>query len=443
MAKIRDNGLIVDNGIDENLKPQGNNSYSSLKFLFDDRQYYSNYVVPYINDKVINSPLYADLLNQNVLFGLMDKKLNIVYRKDEKQFLKKIPSADEKDRYVFNFVADAFNEMNEYISKAAVIGKMPRDSVYFDLKCHNDPTTLDEYLKKNQNDLSDSFLYYLEINQKSSSKIKDAKSFIDQFTIYLTNKIKENKVVTKTTNILESNFYYSFNGLTIDISKDEAGNDTKKFDKYLTDSGFAVFADACKRFGFFIDGRIPWRLMPNLESPAMNSQFGNHNGYMMKNGIYNADYLFSRFFSISAYDELEYIKSFFYDTYKALIKDYPFCDEDIGNLSSCDLKNINYKVRPDISKQAFNNIYSDTYWMRLYVYFRNYEEKRNLKQQEFENIVREANYFVQSNLTSRALEYVNNYFKKFDYVYYFSSLQTSKERVQSNMQAAIKNNITF
>ena len=81
--------------------------------------------------------------------------------------------------------------------------------------------------------------------------------------------------------------------------------------------------------------------------------------------------------------------------------------------------------------------------MRVYVYFRNYEEKRNFNQQEFENVVREAGNFITAKKNQDALAYVNEYFKEFKEVYYFSSLQQNERDVQQNVQSAMMHEIIF
>ena len=74
---------------------------------------------------------------------------------------------------------------------------------------------------------------------------------------------------------------------------------------------------------------------------------------------------------------------------------------------------------------------------------RNYEEKRNFNQQEFENVVREAGNFITAKKNQDALAYVNEYFKEFKEVYYFSSLQQNETDVQQNVQSAMMHEIIF
>ena len=65
------------------------------------------------------------------------------------------------------------------------------------------------------------------------------------------------------------------------------------------------------------------------------------------------------------------------------------------------------------TKEEYYKYFSDMFWLRLFVYFRNYETRKNLSQQQFENIVREANNFVKCNKMFAALTYVEKYFKDF------------------------------
>lgn len=84
-----------------------------------------------------------------------------------------------------------------------------------------------------------------------------------------------------------------------------------------------------------------------------------------------------------------------------------------------------------LTREQYFTAFPDTYWLRLYTYFKNYETKRGFKQQDFENIVREANNYVKIDKQFDALSYINNYFKQFKSVYYLSYLQNRRKKVET------------
>jgi hypothetical protein len=424
-------------------KPEGKNSVPSLSLLFNDRKYYSDFAVPYLNYELQDDGIFCNLQKNNALFGIVDKNLNVIYPIQEKIFMKEIPSGDNKPKLIMDFVADAFNEMNSYLKTGVMINKMSQKSVFYDLKCYSGLADLNSIVQETQNDYASKFVKIISSERDFSSKITDAKTFNKKFIEYLLNWIKKDSPVTKSSIILSANFFNQINGLTIDIAKDKGDDDKLKYEKYFLDKDFNVFVDACKRFGFLIDSNIPWRIIPDFNSPAMKERIGNHVGYMIRYGFSDLNDLFSKRYNVVFYEELDYLKNFFYNSYRALIKESPYYQKDLKNMSVCQISENNFLSRPDVTLEEYKKTFSDLYWIRVYVYLRNYEEKRNLKQQDFENIVREASNYLKANKKEYAMAYVNNFFKKFKNVYYFSSLQNNSKQLEQSNTSKASNQLVF
>lgn len=412
--------------------PQGKNSVRSLGVLFEDRKYFSEFILPYMELYLDRNNIFGDLVKQNSLYGLVDTEMDVVA--PISAYMKEVPSSDKEKKYAMDFVADAFAEMNEYLMSAASIGKFSKSSPFYNMKVFRAHDNEQDILAKSKELWTYSFKEYLLNDIEDASYIKDAKTFNTSFIKYAKGRLKVGKTITKTATILSSNFSSFLSGLILDIAKDKADNDTTKFDKYLTDKEFTTFVDACKRFGFLIDANQPWRLITDLSSPAMIGRYGEHVGYASRLGIGDTEDLFkTRFYKVHTSD-LEYIKDLFYNIYASLIKDYPFYDYDYRKLDICDFKNQTAAARQSITRKQYFDLFDDKYWIRVLAYLRNYEELRGLKQQEFENIVREANNFVSINRTGEALRFVNGFFKQFKTAHFLSSLQDSQERVEQKVE---------
>lgn len=78
--------------------------------------------------------------------------------------------------------------------------------------------------------------------------------------------------------------------------------------------------------------------------------------------------------------------------------------------------NVKYFERPKISYEEFIKDLPDQFWVRAYAYFRNYETLKNLTQNQFENIVREANEFTKYDKSLEAIKYLNEYFKEYKFL---------------------------
>jgi hypothetical protein len=421
--------------------PLGKNSFSSLKNLFDNKDYYYQTAIPVLNYTLDKSINYTDLLNSDALFGLLDKQLNIILPLEEN--MKQIASGNEDPKYVMDFVADAFNDMNGYLFTAGLTGKMSRNSVFYNLKAYRAHIKPKFLIDPAQLSLSATFNSYVESKSEISSQIKDPISFNKKFLDYLKQQIKNDLTTTIGSIITTTNFSNFVSGLTIDIAEDKADDDKNKFDKYFLDNDFGCFTDACKRFGFKIDVNIPWRISADLNSPAMLEKTGNHIGYMYRYGINNDVDLYNKRFSPVFLIEIEYLKDFFYKSYSALTNKFPYYQIDNNKLDSCNIKNIVAKERKVTTRQEYYRLFPDTYWVRAYTYLKNYEEKSNLTQQEFDNIVREANNYIKIGKYFPALNYINDHFKKFDNIYYYSNLQLKKDVVQTTVGSLPAPDIIF
>lgn len=440
MAKLDklDNRIIVADQVE---RPYGNNQVKPLGTLFNDRAYYQDFIIPHISGYLPDSVVFGDLTGKNSLYGLINKDLNVVL--PSSNYMQALPSGDDKKYYAMDFVVEAFNQMNAYLSTGVISGKLTKDSPFFNLKAYNGYTDPNASIEANQIKAITEFKKKVINSLELSSKIKDVASFNKNFLLLLKDLIKNHHPISKSATVLRNNFKSFSSGLIIDVAKDKADNDQIKFDKYLSKNDFLVFAEACKRFGFLIDKNVPWRIMADVNSPAMIESTGNHNGYMRRYNISDVNDLFSKRYFPILFDELFHLKNFFFNAYNSLVRDYPYYEIDYKKLSGCDFNNQTIFKRETLTRQQYFNNFPDTYWMRVFVYIRNYEESKNFSQTQFDNIVREANNFVSAKKTEQALLYINSFFKDFNQVQYFSSLQNTNQTVEQIAQSVIKTELIF
>jgi hypothetical protein len=121
----------------------------------------------------------------------------------------------------------------------------------------------------------------------------------------------------------------------------------------------------------------------------------------------------------------------------------PYYELDYSKLESCDFRKGVVRKRDLITREQYYQKFPDTYWLRLYTYFRNYETRKGLTQQQFENIVREANNYVKAGKNLFALTFINDYFKEFKDVQYLSSLQANNKVVEQKAQSRFSPDLIF
>lgn len=400
------------------LTPKGKNSTVSTEELFIERRFYKFFIRSFLDSVPEGEKIpFCDLVGKNKFYGLIDKNNSIIL--PNKQYLVKVTSANNQEQKLQDFVAEAFNDLRDYMKSAVASGKLPSDSPYANLKVYKSYFDPDIDVISNSVIYVDQFKKQVISDIKLNSSIKNYKDFTTHFIYFLKNKIKNGSPVTRS-GIITNNYLSNFSsGLIFDISKDKVDDDEIKFNDYLNINDFNIFRSACIKFGFFIDANVPWRLVADLESPAMvkssydNNDENRHIGYMKRNNIDNSSDLFYKRYTSTVYEEIIYFKRMFYDSYVYFLKDNEYYNEDYSKLCKRKMAEPNILVRDEVTKQKYYEDFPDTFWLRLFVYFRNYETRKNLSQQQFENIVREANNYVKCNKMFIALSYVENYFKDF------------------------------
>lgn len=415
--------------------PRGSNAVSSLRLLYQDRDYYKNFIIPFISNKFPEKVVFCDLFREQSLYGLINENFNVIEINDA--FLKPIKSANENKQMVLNFVADAFNEMNNYLYNCLIQGKLSRQSPFVNLSVHRSYLDPDILIKDIQERVIFDFKKQALNNKELSSKIKNASDFNKFFLKSLKDLIAKNYPITRSSCILSTNFNVFCSGLIFDIALDKADDDNLKYNDYISRNDFLIFAEACKRYGFLVDKNVPWRLVADLNSPAMLQQVGTNEGFMRVYGLQGTKDLFSKYFSLSMFDEILHLKNFFYDAYSSFIFDDPYYELDYRKLDLCDFKKQTVFERQKLSREEFINLFPNSYWIKAYVYIKNYEQQRALTQVEFDNIVREANNFVVNGRLYNALFYIESFFKRPKNFLYYYSLQNQKQMLQDEATSVL------
>lgn len=410
--------------------PEGNNNVASIKKLYSDREYYYNTIlnlVSVINDNVY----YSDLYNETALYGVVDQELDVILPK--KEFLTSVMSANKDSQKMIDFAADAFNSFRNYLNEGVTFGKLSNAGPFYNIKVHRSYFDQQVLIDSAISLMSDNFKSLMLSRIDLNYKIRDHVTFNNQYLAYITDMIiNKSYAVTNIGLTLSNLFITNNNGLTIDILQNsKCDNDTYKYDFFLNGPDFLPFKDACKRFGFLIDKNVPWKLTLDLLSPAMHD-IGGHKGYMSNKNLNNIQQVFSTRYDKVYLTELEHLKHYFYTSYAYYMKNNKLYEKDYSMLAGNAIKNRKLYKRDVLTKEKYLQFFNDEYWLRMFVYLRNYENISGLTQQKFENIVRESNNYLKINKHAEALKFANSFFKDYNTVGYINRLQTRVRDIKSN-----------
>lgn len=417
------------------------NDTSSIILLMEARKFYKIQSLNRISELAvinrINHIPFGDLYEENVLHGVLDEDNDVILPKQEFIVI------GNYNARLQDFCYEALSEMLAYLQKAKLKGKIKQDDKYGNILITNSYIDVGPQYLLLQGNIAAGFKKMMLSLKNENAQIVDHKTFVKKYINFLAG-ISSAYPLTKSNSILYMNFLQYTSGMMFDIDNSDAGNDIKKYQNFLLSPNFFVFADACKRFGFKIDKNMPWLLYADIRSPAMLGTNGNNTGYLSRYGIKNSkDFFNKRYFKVYQQD-LEELKQSFYNAYQIFLSEgNKYYRESDSKLCSQDANKNNVYIRKEVTIEEFFNDFPDSFWIRLYVYFRNIETKKGLTQVQFENIVREATKHINLGYINNALSYVNQHFKDYNYINYVASLQRKTEMLDLPVSNASTPKIIF
>jgi len=232
------------------------------KDIYKERTRYDTDIFP--EDLIPNS---ISTWSTDRFYGIVSTKGNTVIV-DQNQ-LKPLRYTFGETQFTLNFVSDAWRDFAEKIRALSEMNLIYRDSPWFEplvAKAWTPATIVyDSYMR---NDVYDAFNNtFLPLGGKDK-KITDMDTFLGVFDEYM------DMVVSLVGPITFSGFLESAvmspltSGLMLEISTDEYSDDFTKSYDYL-DENFELVSHIAAQYGFLIDRNIPWRLVADLRSEAM------------------------------------------------------------------------------------------------------------------------------------------------------------------------------
>jgi hypothetical protein len=230
---------------------------------------------------------------KNILYGRIDDKNNTVHVNEF--YLKQINSTKSENIFCINFVADAFEDFRYYL-KTLSFARLKKDQfLTTDWDAFTAWDSPHNFYDGRMNDL---YKVYVKGNlslKNNENLIKNVDDFLEMFLNDFYPSMNKNMPITKS-GLISSKYYNPTNtGMCIEISDVSHSQDSVKLDRFLKSPNFEFYVLAAAKYGFLIDKNAPWRLVANLNSPAMKS-------YMQRYGL-----------SLNNVFDIVYVKTYKYD----------------------------------------------------------------------------------------------------------------------------------
>jgi len=331
--------------------------------------------------------LYGRVLNRTyVPIVLLDRNLKAPKNQSGPKLVK-----------VFSFVADAFNDLMDAFDTAQFKNQISADAGWLKsprpVRGHRSATRMYRDYREAK---YQTFMDHLDKN-KLHSKIHDFDSFYIQFYNYFKMFCKALPFTFEA--FIRSGFCdLSITGLAIDLAEFDASDDKKKVTDCFENPNWKFYQNAAMQFGFRIDKNCPWRLVADLNSPALQKYIANR-GFRDANrvikGGYEPAYLLG-------YNVFKGMIVEYYNTYIARRPAFISPKRNgVGDYVS------HRRQRYGVDMFDLVKEHGEEYFLEKYVTFRSMEEDNAFTPQKISNITERAMEIANVKGMDKALKYIN------------------------------------
>jgi hypothetical protein len=361
---------------------------------------YKNYVInKFFEDNVLQKQYYPyqfDGWKDKKLYGLVNNKGEAIYPKN----IALLNYTDNGNAQVnLTFVVDALKDMQAYHRSLLSNNKLSKEgSIYTNLNVSKSTNFLDRSYINDVNNLYGLFKSFFLLPSRVQ-KINSIDSFFKEFNNFL-------RIILKISPITRSQFIKSkmasidVSGLVIYFDNNQAFTNTEaKINKFIGDKNFDIFLDSARRFGFYVDRNVPWRIIADLESPVMASYYNNY-------GFYSVDEVHQKYYNVAYLEDLDVLINIICGFWNAFVTDYAFTTS-FKEIPNCANMFVERSALQEITPDIFRNSYGIIWQLRFYLYCRTLESNLGINQNKFENILLESLKIQKYNSTQQALAYIN------------------------------------
>jgi len=386
--------------------------------FYGKRMYYNNMILQ-------NEENYLDLWYSKPLYGKVDTNFDAVHLSS--RHLKKLNSRTLRlgpDRVIqvrdkdgseefraLNFVADAFKAMAAYLRDLEIKGKIDKNVFFHPLVAHKGWEGVNKLYDTHTQAQYRAFIrqYMLANKAKLNRRVTNYQDYLPVFNDFLNITTEQRVPFTKSGFILNLDCPHSVSGLVIEIAKEsDASDDRNKYSAYFNkNEEMALYLDVAKKFGFYVDMNMPWRLVANLESPAWeeNPILKEIIDKYFPNG-YTIEKVFNKYYHRSFESDVQSLKVFTMQYYNSLVSKRPTfkvprsCERSKGEII------VETVRRRPISMEELEKKQNDLFWLRVYMQLRLREMQIDISKNKITHELREIQQRYSSGGYNTALDYI-------------------------------------
>jgi hypothetical protein len=373
------------------------NDDDSIKDLFRKKQIY----------KIITRSEHVNLIDfhfaEKALYGRVDRDYQPIIPHDRVLGLQYLSAQSPAGLQAFNFVTDAFRELqNKFKIKAA------RHEISLQEKYLTDiiPTAAYKDPKELYTAYTRSYSTAVQaIVKKKKLKFTNFQEFLNLLMPYIENALKK-RSFTFPAYVKSKDCPINASGLAIEIAAIDPNNDKEKYDNFYNSANWDFFVNACNTYGFMVDANNPNRIVADIASPTMVAKMLKYDSR-----INNTDAFLNNCYDKAALVNFNSFKRFFYLLYSENRRDRVLTTTHNHNDNT---RTVTHKVI-NYTYEQFLNEFDDLYFLNLYCKIRFMEEESQFPNYELHTLIQNT-----VELAVQDLAYALNVFeqilnKTFDY----------------------------
>ena len=326
--------------------------------------------------KIVAQSEHPNLVNftyaEKMLYGRVDRFFQPIIPNENFLKFKQIRGPGRNNNIkVFNFVADAFRELQiKFVTKLSRGELDPNDPNLSTLKAHagyKDPQVI--YNKR-------MLAFSAAINNiilNHDLQFNNFDQFINTIMPYIENSIKASPM-TMPAFIKSRHCPMHISGLVIEIAAINPNNDKEKYDNFYESPNWEFFVNACNAYGFMIDSNMPNRIIADLNSPHMLKKMAAYDSR-----INSADMLITNCYTPVAENYYNNFKIMLYQIYsqnrKRIVRSITHTTPKLTQTTERKVKNYRYEdFVVEVSDKKIMEVYFNIRFMEEESQFTNYEK---------------------------------------------------------------------
>ena len=206
---------------------------------------------------------------EKILYGRVNEHMMPILARESR--LADLPTLDQTKVYrVFDFIAAAFTDFQNAFLRATEKGQIDPNEGFMTFpepkKAYIAPTN---HYMEYRAAMYEIFNKKMKQNKSANAKIKSFRTFVP----YLDEFIHDAATQAPFTLSAYMRSQYAephMTGLVIDLLEQDTSRDKRKVKMVYDNQNYPFYENMAMQFGFSIDKNVPWRLVADIRSPAMD-----------------------------------------------------------------------------------------------------------------------------------------------------------------------------